>query len=227
MCFQASSQSSIGFATGAYYGILSNYTAEYDNTTNNIEENYFTGMQLKATFEFELSKNLAFQPEITLIQKGIKAHISNENNFSSSEEDLIIKINYLQIPLLLKVKFGGKIKGYLAFGPNLGIALGGKIKENGTYQYDSFPAETYEDESPLSFSNDEETVASFKKVDLSILGKVGMTYPLGKGAFFGDIGYDYGFSNLRKEDDDNDDDFDPINNRGFVLSVGYAFRLAE
>ena len=76
------------------------------------------GIAFGAFVEKQISDMLSFQPEILYIQKGAKD--------SDQDVDVTLKLDYMEIPLLLKVNVPteGDISPYLLVGPALSFKAG-------------------------------------------------------------------------------------------------------
>ena len=88
------------------------------------------GFQGGLTFELPIAGPLAIQPELLFIQKGGKSeYIINESNKLINT----VTYNYVELPVLLKLKLGntdGEGLGfYILGGPFAGYSLGGKSKQ--------------------------------------------------------------------------------------------------
>lgn len=63
---------------------------------------------------------ISVQPELNFAQKGTKG----DEDGSTAK----LKLNYLEVPVLVKATFGEATKFYVNAGPSIGLGLGGKIK---------------------------------------------------------------------------------------------------
>ena len=109
-----------------------------DNTTQ-------TGFMAGAMVEFNLAPMFAIQAEPTYIPKGCKLTSSGSSN------EVNIKINYFEIPVLLKLNIPspGNINPYVFAGPNIGFRLSANT-ETPTGEYD-FKDETQSIDFALDF----------------------------------------------------------------------------
>lgn len=79
------------------------------------------GFTVGVGFNFPLGTGpISLQPELNFIQKGWKA----EDGDATAKA----KLNYLEIPILVKATFGEATKFYLNAGPSIGLGFGGKLK---------------------------------------------------------------------------------------------------
>lgn len=133
---------------------------------------------------------LAVQPELLYVQKGAQ----DENN-----SDYKWKIDYLEIPVLLKATFGtGSAKPNLFIGPALGILMSSKFTD-GTNEMDAKDG------------------TSGMDLGLAIGGGVDVS----KLTF--DIRYELGLSNINKAPEGYTGEMPTTNNSTLMLMVGYSF----
>ena len=100
---------------------LSNISVSKDATSQGTDIKNKLGIVGGVGFEFMLGKKIALQPELLFHQKGYKTSLSQSNtNYESS-----VTLNYLELPVLVKVKFGSF---YVNAGPYVAMGLGGKYK---------------------------------------------------------------------------------------------------
>jgi hypothetical protein len=155
------------------------------------------GFNIGAFAEISLSDKLIFQPELLFSTQGAKFEESGAN----ANATVSIKINYLNIPLMLK--YGVTDKLFLEFGPQLGFLLSGKSKYESTYGGETDSGEQDIKDSSKSFDFGLNFGASFDVAENIMIG----------------ARYNLGLSNIN--DDDGDDD--TAQNAVFSLSLGYRF----
>ena len=126
-------------------------------------------------------------------------------------------VNWLEIPILAKVKFGEAdgVGGGLFFGPSIGYGLSGKQKTTSSITING-KTTTSTDSETLNFKDDEHSRVD---VGLNIGGEV--TY---HGLFF-DARYQLGVTNMVTSSSNNDDI--KANTRGLALTVGYRIPLSK
>jgi hypothetical protein len=165
-----------------------------------------TGLALGALLEIGLGERFAIQPEVNLVAKGYRL---DDDGFSDYTE----KFNYLEVPLLLKLRFGGENIGvYLAAGPSFGYALSGHKK--GTT---IFGGQVDED---IDFDQD-----LLKRTDFGAQAGIGINLGLGPGALFVDGRYLLGFTDLN--DDPTLADELEIRHAGINLNAGYKITFGR
>jgi hypothetical protein len=106
------------------------------------------GFMIGVGYDRFINDRFSIQPEFNFVQKG---HISEDVAYPDGYEYILkseYRYNYLEIPVLAKMKFGGVTKFYITAGPSVGIGLGGKHKFNSTFG--GLPAENFD--SKIHFS---------------------------------------------------------------------------
>ncbi len=168
------------------------------------------GFQGGLTFELPIAGPLAIQPELLFIQKGGKAeYIINESNKLINT----VRYNYVELPVLLKLKLGstdGEGLGfYILGGPFVGYVLNGKSKQELTVL-----GQTTVSEQDIDYNN--ETIQE-KRVDWGASFGAGLHF----GKLFIDARYNLGVNNLLDEDANNNNDNKPyLRTRGIGLTLG-------
>ncbi len=166
-----------------------------DNGTN-INQESINGFTFGAVLEIGLGGNIFLQPEAVFIQKGSKVQVLTEDNK--------VNVNYLDIPVLLKMKIinSNVFNVNLLAGPSFGLALNGEETMGGQTVDVNFGGED-----------------GLKRLDLGINAGGGIAANLGSIGVFGDVRYLFGVSNI-SEDNNRE-----IKNKGLNLSVGLMFKI--
>ena len=189
--FPAFSQLSFGIKVGTN---VSEYSFKEQGTT--IPQETINGFTLGAVLEIGLSDNIFIQPEAMFVQKGSQFQVLNEDNK--------FNVNYLDIPILLKIKLinSNLFNINLLGGPSFGLALNGE-ETTGNETID------------INFGGEN----GLKRFDLGINAGGGVGINLGSIGVFGDIRYLFGVSDI------SDTNNREIKNKGLNISVGLMFRL--
>lgn len=117
MAIAANAQMRFGIKTGLNF---SNASAKFGGEKIDDIKMRFGG-QFGVLAQFELTENLALQPEVMYSTMGYK--VEEEGAATKT------KLNYLQIPVNVMYKFGsGSAKPYITVGPYIGYALNGKYE---------------------------------------------------------------------------------------------------
>lgn len=187
-------------AIGGKLGLNSSTQAELGQLYYNNE--FLLGTQAGIQIDYRFHPILSVQVEGNYISKGSKHDLDGtyENN------DVSRKLNYVNIPVLLKTRFGSelglneKYKMFLYAGP---------------YYSKLISATDYADSEDISEISDIENEAKESDLGLSFGG--GFSYVLkNKNELFFDIRYDMGLAEVVTSDND-------IRNKTIGFSVGYCF----
>jgi hypothetical protein len=121
-----------------------------------------------------------------------------------------VNMDYISVPLLLKAKFGKKIKLYVNAGPYLGILLSSKNILNA---YSNVPE--------IETNTDSTT----KSTDFGISGGIGVEIPVGRsGAFTIELRDNFGLTDIS---DSKETDAPEIKLNTANLMVGYVFKFGK
>jgi hypothetical protein len=153
------------------------------------------GMAGGAFMCYDVTEIFAVQPELLFTMKGAKSdHDDGEDTW---------KINYIEIPLLLKVNLPteGAIDPSLYVGPGIGFLLSSKVS-NGR-----------------EVDQKDETAS----LDIGIIAGGGLAYRLETGAVGLELRYEVGMTSLAKNEDEDTGDKPDIKNSVISIMVGYAF----
>ncbi len=172
------------------------------------------GFQFGAAAEISVNEMISVQPELLYFQKGAKAEGSEEIYGTTIEYTSTQMLNYFEIPLLLKLKFGAEDgpRFFATVGPSFGFGLGGKWETETTVN-----GETEKDDGDIDFEDDK-----IKKLDLGASIGAGAEFAAGPGNFFVDVRYLLGLTTT----DDSDFDQD-VKHRGIGISVGYLIPIVQ
>jgi hypothetical protein len=159
---------------------------------------------------------LSVQPEILYSQKGWAGESSN----ALAGYEGTYRLNYLEVPLLLKINFGGEtIRAYVNAGPSVGYLLGGRVDGSFTalgVELINIDKKMEFTETP-SVANPNQLNANRTEIGLNFGGGAG--YSFGGKVLFLDVRYNLGLS-------DYDRDFSS-KNRVFALTAGLQIPLGE
>jgi hypothetical protein len=174
------------------------------------------GVIIGGLVELGISNLFSIQAEPRYIQKGRNGGEFVITTADSPEGigrgELVYKLDYIEIPLLLKARVGpGNIKGFFFAGPNLGLMLSAKGVLNLTEVYVQ----------SVTPPPDVDLKDEYETLDLSIDAGGGVEYRIGpKMSFLGSARYSHGLSNISS--------FSPsfsIKSYGIQIMVGVLFDL--
>ena len=186
---------------------LSNMLVKDDDGTYSDDYKLNPGFHAGVTAEFPVTELFSFDTGLLLSRKGFKIDAeSGSLSIKSSLSPL-----YLDIPLTGKASYNlGNAKVYGAFGPYLGVGIGGKIKMKITYE-----GETEKDDENIEWGSDEDEDDDLKRLDYGIT--------IGGGIEINSVRvglmYNYGLANISSYTDDGA----TMSNRVLGISVGYRF----
>jgi Outer membrane protein beta-barrel domain len=165
--------------------------------------------------EMGFSPLFALQAELNFIQKG------QQRNFDqTSQNERVVGytkqiINWLEIPILAKIRFGSNIGvgGGFFFGPSIGYGIDGKIKQSLTATSNGNTLAIAE-QNKLDFKKDKQSKIDF---GLNLGGEAHY------GGIFLDVRYQFGLTNMIAYVDDTLGI--TAQTRGFALSAGYRLPI--
>jgi len=168
------------------------------------------GFHIGIDYEVAVAPDFYFAPGLLFSTKGSKSKSEVSNSFFSYTEEIKINLNYLEIPLNLVYKpMIGEGNLILAFGPYLGLGMGGKMKTE--INLDS-GSET--DEVDISFGSDEDDF--LKPFDMGANISFGYLFSSGLSV---QLNTQLGLINISTSDDSDN----AIKNSAFGLGFGYRF----
>ncbi len=149
--------------------------------------------------EIPLSERISFQPELFYSGQGFDI-VQGEDRLFNTSEDIEYQLDYIQVPLLLKVYL---IKGLsVEAGPQFGFKI-----------HEEFDSEPNSDGGDLEIDEDDSYVKDF---DTSLA--VGTSYKFDSG-FFVSARYTMGLTNIFKDDTL----FENVDGKNEVVQVGLGF----
>lgn len=191
------SASAVSFGVGPIGGLnFANVNIDADG--DEISTDMKTAFAIGARAELGVTKPFSVLLEPQFLRRGY----STEQTLLGTSFDVDIGMNYLELPVLAKAKFGSmKAHGYAFAGPSLGIFL------NGTAEIDD-ESEDLEDISSINFAGQ--------------IG-VGGAYQLKEFVYLNaDVRYGYGFTNINDDGSDVD-----VQSRDIQLMLCVLFHLTE
>ena len=233
-------QISIGVRSGM---LINNMDMDIPEFDEDYEFESVTGFQFAVPVEIALGEMFAIQPEIMYGSHGTRSTINEtfeELGFTyTSEEDLTIRINTLEIPLLGKVKLGSsKLNFNLFAGPSMGFGINGEAKVKYSYRVEDTNGNVIDSDSDREtldgkfvkdgFDEDDidEDEFPLSKTYLNLHFGGGVGYDLGKVSIFLDARYILGLSdNFPDYKDADSDEKVTGKSRRIGLSLGVMFPL--
>lgn len=196
---------SIGFRAG-----LNHATIFSDNIPDN---KWIMGASIAIPVEFSLGNTFSLQPELSFIQKGVSNDL--ESSEFSSDSKINNFTNYLELPVLLKAKFGSEmVKAYVIAGPSIGYAAN---------KYDVNKINDDRDVQKVDFF--EGANQSDNRFDFGASVGLGTELSFGPGAFVVDVRYNLDFNDNTKFENDAPNNWNKAKNGAVNLSAGYMLRF--
>lgn len=209
----ASAQIAVGVKTGGNFATVG-VTDFLDQVTPNFK--YAPGFTAGVVTEINFGQYFALQPELNWVQKGFRWDESFGVPIGNVEIPIgaqaTIRTNYLEVPLLAKVKLGNEfVQGYVAAGPAFGYALNGKLITRPTVFIAFDPIKTN-----LNLDN-----LNYERFEVSAVGVAGVQFNFNGLKLFADARYTHGFTELYNFPVVNE----KIRNRGLSANVGVMIDL--
>lgn len=192
---------------------LSTVVEENDEVSReDFDNKSIVGPVLGLTFDLGVNDFFSIQPEIYYSQSGGK----NTYRLLGSVTESVYRINYIEVPILAKLKFGNAeqqgVGIYVAAGPFAGYALNGKRE----FKTEMDGTVLFENKEDFTFNNEDNA----RRLNYGLTGAAGVMF--GRLSF--DLRYNYGINNLLDKDADNNNDNKPIlRTQGLALTLGYSF----
>lgn len=191
-----------------------------------------------AYINYELNSYFSFQAEVLFsgqggVRNGMQAigNVSNlpvpPNTSLYANFDNETRLNYLEIPVLIKYNFSKSTSGiYVDAGPYLGILLNAKTETSGN-------SNIYLDPSgstlltvngypvpPQDFNAETDNYSEINKVNVGITGGIGLGMPIGSSVLYLDLRVAYGFIPIQADKENGS------NHTGALyLTIGYSFKI--
>jgi len=182
-------QSKVGIRGGV---LITKQQYDQGNLDVNPESKFGADIALVADIGLDADSVVFFSPELHWMQKGAKIE-----DLDGTFEEATNTFNYLELPLLLKFKFGGEAGLFIFGGPSLGYLLSATDKDG-------------------DGNTDDIDLEDYKRTEIGA--------HLGAGIMLGpvniDVRYILGFSNIADLEDDDDL---TIKNKGFGAGVSIMF----
>lgn len=180
------------FAKGMMFGVkgglnLANLTGSDVNNAS-----IKTGIDVGVFLTYDISDIFAVEPELLFSMKGAK---SDSASVTGSW-----KVNYIEIPILLKAKLptDGKIKPCIYVGPGIGFLMSSKISDDIEIDMKDFT----------------------KSTDITLIAGAGVSYMMEKGALSFEARYEVGLSTIAKTPIGTAPDYKTSD---IAILVGYGF----
>ncbi|MDJ0365665.1 porin family protein [Hymenobacter sp. H14-R3] len=187
-------------ALAARFGVKAGFNLAGITGSNDRGYKYRGGFSAGFMADVPFNELVSFHPELLYAQKGARYSGTDELSGIPVGIDGTLRLHYLDLPLLARLKTGGF---FVEAGPQLGYLLG--VREEATA--------TIAGLGPFADSNTD--LAGYRRLDVGYVLGVGYQLPQGLEA---SLRYNGGLSDLQNPSDDP-----KLRNSVFQLQVGYAF----
>jgi hypothetical protein len=168
-----------------------------DDAFGDAESSTRNGFVAGGFLAFPLGESLSLQAEALFAQKGAQ--------FEFEELDTTLKLDYVEVPLVLKYRFGGDgIRPYVFAGPYVAFRTKAEVEVDAGD--DGTSTDELEDET--------------KSTDFGAVAGGGIEFPAGDGAFLVEARYARGLTNVASDEVENDDEV-----KHAVVSLLVGFRV--
>ncbi len=182
--------------------------------TPSIKQSFLLGANAGLTFRYIEENHFGLIAEVNFEQRGWK------EDFEEYPFEYSRTVDYIQIPLLAHIYFGGRGRFFLNLGPEIGFRIGESTKANFDYNnIASIP------DFPSSIRNTYQyQMAAENKVDFGISAGLGGEYNITKrNSLYLEARVYYGLGNVLKSG--RTEHFRGSNSLSIMASIGYWFRI--
>ncbi len=192
-------------------------------TTNGLDAitpdfQHISGPSIAGVLEYGISDHFALQTELAITRKGFKLGLDKDITLfnipipvGATAES---RFNYVEVPLLAKVKFGDEVvHGYITAGPTVGYATSGRLitRANALFEF------------KVSDTDINLDAINYERLEVGGSVGAGLGFSTGFGQLFADARYTRGFTQLY----DLPVVDEKIRNQGFAVSVGFLVPLSS
>jgi len=216
-CGTAFSQVSTGIRVGMSFGSLSLQDQVLENES-------MTTPAISLPVEIRLSPLAVVQPELNFVRKSGSltrrlSSLSSAGASAQSEQKCIYEVDFLQVPVLMKIAPDSKKVGVNVFwGPSMGIALRGSEKSTLVSTYDG---ETYRDTQERDLVIGDAS-SEIQKVQWSFVVGGGLNYNLGHSHLVLDVRHQVVLGHVTTVTNEG-----KIAHQGTTVAVGYMIDLGK
>lgn len=217
IAFSVTAQSVVGLRGGINLANVSDIQLENNQS---IDPENIVGLHFGLFTELGISNSFAIQPELNFLQKGSEVSDINIEGTPRAGSSLKVRINYLEVPVLAKARFGeNKLTGFLMAGPSLGYAMGGKSILN---------IDGNEVKEDIEFDKDiDDDGVKDRRWDFSAVVGGGAALAAGPGNVLLDLRYGWDLTDFSKFKNDQPAGYKESYNRTLGISLGYMFPIGK
>jgi hypothetical protein len=209
---------SFGFKIGGNISSINSNIFSSDSLINQMKP----GLNAGLVFEYNPVKHFGIRAEALFTQKGYSYNVEANLDTSDIVTDISVNINYIEVPILLKLNFG---PAYLAAGPYFGYALSGKQIATVTVDGQELAKELYTNYGQVpsnnifksgEFNGDN---VQFSKTDIGLNIGFGVKFL----KFFVEGRYGYGLTNIENYENMPAEDF----KKNYTISLSAGMLLGK
>lgn len=178
-----------------------------------------TVLTIGVPVQMMFGEHFGLQMELNFIQKGFRFKDESTSPTASFSFDIKQVINWLELPVLAKARFGSDVGfgGGLFFGPSIGYGLSGKGTTTSTSTINGVSSTTSESDN-LNFKDDEHS-----RVDLALNLGGEVNY----GGIFLDVRYQIGLTNMNTTNSSSSGSNIAARTRGLGITAGYRIPIGS
>lgn len=173
-------QAQIGIRAGLNVATISDGVDVSSAMTGDVQEPWIPGMVVGVASSFGMSEVFAIAPELNFSQRGYRFE---------GPQNIDVRYNYLELPVLARLSFGQTLKGYVNLGPTFSYLLNGKREVSGS-------SSTGPNIPSIDYGVGD---AGFNRFELGGALGGGVQLNTGAGSFLVDLRYTQGFTDFRKD----------------------------
>lgn len=223
-------QTAVGIKGGLNFSNI-NHGQDLDERFDDVSRPFQIGFNFGLGADFYVGETFSLYTELMFTQKGESYEGTGTVNDPVAgniqvREETEVTLNYLELPILARFKFGDMSKFYINVGPTVGYWLGGNVE----YEFErGDDTESFEDR--IEFKNRDEITSDDRGNVLANedVNRLEIGAAIGTGAMLGekfniDFRYTMGLTGIHENAGWNQDD--SWKNNVLSFSIGYFFRGA-
>lgn len=227
-CFTmaASAQVTVGPKVGVNFSKVN--FGDYEDRFDDFESPFHTGLNAGIGADFGISESFSLYTELIWTQKGSEyegAGVVNDPLVGpiNTREETDVSLNYLELPVLFRLKFGDMTKFYINAGPTFAYWLGGEVESE--FDGQDFESDIdFEDRSNITGAETGTVLANEDVNRFEVGGAIGAGTLIDMQMGKLNIDFRYGMG-LTPFFEDNEGDADQWRNSVLSISLGYFFEL--
>lgn len=186
-------QAQVGIRAGLSVATIDH---EFSGANLDLDQPWRTGFNVGIATQFRAGEAFSVAPELLYEQRGYRVLEAGGDNEATAT------FNYLSLPIMFRLHFGGILKGYVNAGPTFSYWLGGRQSSTVPGLFDvSADFDSFED-AEISFEGDTDgspwAYNDAKRLEIGAGIGGGIMLDTEGGSFLIDLRYVHGFTNLAR-----------------------------